>query len=75
MARAFHSDRTWTFPVDAEDLWARIAAVDEFPRMWPWLRSFDARGGLKSGAHWTCEVFERIGVIKLFHTMETRKNL
>ena len=38
------------------DLWARIAAVDEFPRMWPWLRSFDGRGGLKSGAHWTCEV-------------------
>jgi len=56
VARAFHSDRTWTFPVDAGDLWARIAAVDEFPRMWPWLRSFDARGGLKRGAHWTCEV-------------------
>jgi hypothetical protein len=56
MSRPFRSDRTWSFPVPQHELWDRIATVENYPTMWPWLRSFDGTDGLRDGAHWTCEV-------------------
>ena len=49
------SDRLYDFGVDASTLWSMIKAVDDYPRWWPWLRRFDARG-LEAGELWTCTV-------------------
>ncbi len=49
------SDRRFRFDVDAPTLWTAIAAVDDYQRWWPWLRSFDGQG-LVAGAIWRCVV-------------------
>jgi hypothetical protein len=49
------SDRRWGFDVGPADLWEAIAAVDDYPRWWPWLRRFEATG-LVAGDTWRCVV-------------------
>jgi hypothetical protein len=56
MPAPFDTDRTWTFPVPAGDLWAAIADTASYRRAWPWLRRFEADGGLAPGATWRCLV-------------------
>src|SRR5690348_7899427 len=43
---AFDSSRTWDFPVPADELWDRIAEVQDYRRWWPWLRRFEPGRGL-----------------------------
>lgn len=50
-----HSDRRWSFPVGAGLVWDQMCAVDEYPQLWPWLRTFDA-DALDTGEIWTCTV-------------------
>jgi hypothetical protein len=54
--RSFESDRTWVFPLPAGDLWARLSAVEEYRRWWPWLRRFRPRGGFATDSRWDCVV-------------------
>jgi uncharacterized protein YndB with AHSA1/START domain len=49
------SDRSYRFAASPEDLWERIAAVEDFPTWWPWLRQFDGRA-LVAGDEWRCTV-------------------
>jgi hypothetical protein len=49
------SDRSYTFGVDVDELWTAIADIDRYPRLWPWLRRFEARG-LIAGDSWRCVV-------------------
>lgn len=49
------SDRSYRFEVEPSVLWDTIAAVDEFPRWWPWLRRFDGNG-MEPGDIWHCTV-------------------
>lgn len=56
MANEFRSDRAWDFDVGPDELWERIAAVDNYESWWPWLRRFEPTGGLAMGAEWNCEV-------------------
>jgi hypothetical protein len=49
------SDRSYTFGVDVDELWAAIADVERYPRLWPWLKVFEARG-LIAGDTWRCVV-------------------
>ena len=49
------SDRRYSFHVDVDELWTALADVDRFPRVWPWMRHFDARG-LTAGDTWSCIV-------------------
>lgn len=44
------------FALCAEDLWERIAQVQDYSAWWPWLRQFDPGSGLVDGAAWRCEV-------------------
>jgi hypothetical protein len=53
---SFASDRSWTFDVPAEHLWARVTAVDEYAAWWPWLAEFHPDGGFARGAAWSCLV-------------------
>lgn len=52
----FDSDRSWDFSVSAEELWHRLASVDDYASWWPWLRRFDPERGMTAGARWECEV-------------------
>lgn len=45
------SDRIYRLPLPREELWRRIAVVDDYRRWWPWLRQFDA-GTLAVGEIW-----------------------
>lgn len=56
VARQFTSDRTWSFEVGLERLWAALTEVEEYRRWWPWLRRFDADGGFTAQSLWTCQV-------------------
>lgn len=49
------SDLRHRFAVSPDDLWDRLAAVDEFRTWWPWLRHLHA-DGLRAGAVWSCVV-------------------
>jgi hypothetical protein len=49
------SDRTYDLPAPAPEVWAAIAAVEDFPRWWPWLRAFDGTA-LAAGQVWSCVV-------------------
>jgi uncharacterized protein YndB with AHSA1/START domain len=49
------SDRSYRFAADPEELWDRIAAVEDFSTWWPWLRRFDGRA-LAPGDRWRCTV-------------------
>lgn len=56
MADPFRSDRSWSFDVSRGDLWERISATDAYPSWWPWLRRFEASGGLAADERWSCSV-------------------
>jgi hypothetical protein len=49
------SDRSYRFAAEPTELWERIAAVEDFPAWWPWLRRFDGRA-LEPGEVWQCTV-------------------
>jgi uncharacterized protein YndB with AHSA1/START domain len=49
------SDRWFDFDVGRATLWAAIAAVDDYPRWWPWVRQLDAQG-LIAGDVWRCTI-------------------
>jgi len=51
----FHFDRTWEFPVDAEEFWSTISRTDEYRQWWSWLREFDAPA-LAEGEQWQATV-------------------
>jgi len=55
MTLELRSDRRDRFDVSAEQLWARLGAVDEYRSWWPWLRQCDARC-LAVGEEWHCAV-------------------
>lgn len=38
----FRYDRSWEFAIAPDELWQTITETSEFPRWWPWLRSFEA---------------------------------
>lgn len=56
LAPSFTSDRSWTFGVPADELWERLSSTAEYPAWWPWLVEFDATGGFRRGAVWSCVV-------------------
>lgn len=56
MPAPFTSDREWTFGVEPDELWERLAATDDYREWWPWLRHFDPDGGIVTGSAWRCEV-------------------
>jgi polyketide cyclase/dehydrase/lipid transport protein len=35
----FRFDRTWDFPVEPSELWAKLSRTEDFHRWWPWLRA------------------------------------
>jgi hypothetical protein len=49
------SDRRYRYPFSPGVFWQRIQAVPEYPRWWPWLRSFDGTR-LAPGEMWACVV-------------------
>ena len=49
------SDRRFPFDADRPTVWQALAAVDDYPRWWPWLRAFRANG-LVRGDVWQCTV-------------------
>lgn len=49
------SDRRYWFDVDCQTLWTALADIERYPRVWPWLHHFDARG-LTVDDIWTCVV-------------------
>lgn len=49
------SERRFVFPAPPEEVWARLAETDRYPRWWPWLTSFES-DGLVAGARWRCTV-------------------
>ena len=49
------SDRRFHFDVDPARFWSAIGSVEEYPRWWPWLRSFEAEG-MVQGDEWRCTV-------------------
>ncbi|MEJ7585612.1 MAG: SRPBCC family protein, partial [Acidimicrobiales bacterium] len=49
------SDRRYRFDLTPAELWAAIAAVEEYPGWWPWLRRFEATG-LVAGDSWAATV-------------------
>jgi hypothetical protein len=57
MAATFRFDRRWSFPCSAEDLWAVLERVEDYPSWWPWLRRFDLDPArLEAGARARCVV-------------------
>ena len=50
-----HSDRRFRFDADPPRFWAAVGSVEDYPRWWPWLRSFEAKG-LIEGDQWRCTV-------------------
>lgn len=55
MTEHLRSERRFRFDVTREDLWTAIAAVEHYPRWWPWLRRFHAEG-LVAGDRWHATV-------------------
>lgn len=49
------TDRSYRFPFDADELWARINRTEHYTNWWPWLRDFDGER-LRSGEVWRCAV-------------------
>ena len=50
-----HSDRRFRFDTTPDRFWSAVGSVDDYPRWWPWLRSFEANG-LVAGDRWHCAV-------------------
>ncbi|HTN99832.1 MAG TPA: hypothetical protein VL068_04075 [Microthrixaceae bacterium] len=67
MAKAFISDRAWDFDIGPDELWERIASVNDYRSWWPWLRRLDAPSGLVEGAEWKCEVSPPLPYKVRFH--------
>jgi hypothetical protein len=49
------SDRRFHFDADPARFWSAIGSVEDYPRWWPWLRSFEAKG-MVQGDEWRCTV-------------------
>jgi hypothetical protein len=49
------TSRTVWLDVGADELWAALGRVDEYPTWWPWLRRFDGRA-LAAGERWRCRI-------------------
>jgi len=49
------SERRFRFDMTRAELWTAIAAVDEYPRWWPWLQGFEGRA-LVAGDVWRATV-------------------
>ncbi len=49
------SDRRFHFDADPARFWSAIGSVEDYPRWWPWLRSFEAKG-MVQGDEWCCTV-------------------
>ncbi len=64
---SFHSDRSWSFDVGCDDLWARICSTNDYSEWWPWLRAFDAGQGLVEAERWTCTVAPPLPYTVRFH--------
>jgi len=47
--------RTVAIPAPADDVWAALERVDDYPTWWPWLRRFDAEA-LAAGQRWSCRI-------------------
>lgn len=47
--RPFRFDRTWSFQIGPEELWATLARTEDFPRWWPWLRELSGDGLVPGG--------------------------
>jgi uncharacterized protein YndB with AHSA1/START domain len=47
--RPFHFDRTFTFKVAPDELWAVLTRTGDFRRWWPWLREFSGDGLVPGG--------------------------
>lgn len=47
------SDRTYHLPGRADDVWRRLARIEDYRSWWPWLRRFEARA-LAAGDVWRC---------------------
>lgn len=54
------TDRTHRFEVDPQRLWDALTDIDDYPRWWPWLRSFEAEA-FAPGARWRCVVRPPLG--------------
>jgi uncharacterized protein YndB with AHSA1/START domain len=53
----FRFDRSWSFDVPPEELWAALTATDRYRSWWPWLRRFDTGGAmLEEGTVARCTV-------------------
>lgn len=55
MAAPFVYDQTFTFDVDADELWAAVTAHDRYQQWWPWLVGFDL-DAMTPGARAACEI-------------------
>ena len=55
MTAPFRFDRTWSFPVAPEQLWAVLNRTDLYVSWWSWLRTFDAPG-IEPGATARCTI-------------------
>ena len=49
------TEKTVYFDAGRAEVWAAMANVDAYGRLWPWLERFDAKG-LVAGDVWTCRV-------------------
>ncbi len=51
----FRFDRAWVFEAGPDQVWDAVSRTEDFPRWWPWLRSFDGEG-LVEGGRSTCVI-------------------
>jgi uncharacterized protein YndB with AHSA1/START domain len=49
------SDRRFSFDAERDTVWRALCTVEDYPRWWPWLRSFEAHG-MMPGDVWLCVV-------------------
>lgn len=55
MAVPFRFDRSWSFPISPDALWAVFERTDAYQDWWSWLREFDA-DGLRPGTTARCKI-------------------
>ncbi len=55
MPDPFCFDRTWTFPLAPDELWAILLRTDDFTTWWSWLRHFEL-DGFREGANARCVI-------------------
>ncbi|MEO7555093.1 MAG: SRPBCC family protein [Acidimicrobiales bacterium] len=49
------SDRRYRFDVSPDELWPKLASIEDYRTWWPWLRTFEAQG-FAAGERWSCAV-------------------